>query len=108
VSLFVAFVITLSMACGPLFSGALVFYGYCQGVFLNYSLDGVTGWGRIILRSGTWFHLAFSGLYGENGIIVLLRMRSTQSLSFMNYSLILCMIGLQFGAIPAPILSFLS
>ena len=103
-SLFVAFVITLSMACGPLFSGALVFYGYCQGVFLNYSLDGITGWGRIILRSD----LAFSGLYGENGIIVLLRMRSTRSLSFMNYSLILCMIGLQFGAIPAPILSFLS
>ena len=64
-SLFVAFVITLPMACGPLFSGALVFYGYCQGVLLNFSLDGVIGSGRIILKSGTWFLPAFSGLYGE-------------------------------------------
>jgi hypothetical protein len=95
------------MACGPLFSGALVFYGCCQGVFLTFSLDGVIGWGRIILKSGTWFLPIFSGLYGEKGITVLLRMRA-QSLSFLNYFLILCMIGLQFGVIPAPILSSLS
>ena len=67
------------MACGLLFSRVLVFYGCCQGVFLIYSLDGVTGWGRIILRSEIWFLPVFSGLYGENRIIVLLRMRSARN-----------------------------
>ncbi len=50
---------------------------------------------------------AFSGLCGENGIIVPLRMRSARGLNFMNYSLILCMIGLQFRDFPTPNLSFL-
>jgi hypothetical protein len=95
------------MACGLLFFGAFVLYGCCPGVFMIYSLDGVTGWGRIILRFGIWFLLAFSGLYGENGIIVLLRMRSAWGLSFMNYFLILCMIGLQFGDTLTPNLLFL-
>uniref|UniRef100_A0A2N9IAE3 U3 small nucleolar RNA-associated protein 25 n=1 Tax=Fagus sylvatica TaxID=28930 RepID=A0A2N9IAE3_FAGSY len=58
------------MACGILFFKALVLYGCCLGVFMIYSLDGVTGWGKIILRFGIWFLLAFSGPYGENGIIV--------------------------------------
>ena len=69
--------------------------------------DGVTGWGRIILRFGIWFLLAFSGPYGKNKIIVLLRMRSARGLNFMNYFLILCMIVLQFGDTPTPNLSFL-
>ena len=69
--------------------------------------DGVTGWGRIILRFGIWFLLAFSGPYGKNKIIVLLRMRSARGLNFMNYFLILCMIGLQFEDSSTPNLSFL-
>ncbi len=95
------------MACGILFFEALVLYRCCPGVFMIYSLDGVTGWGRIILRFGIWFLLAFSRPYGENGIIVLLRMRSIRGLNFMNYFLTLCMIGLQFGDTPTPNLSFL-
>ena len=79
----------------------------CLGVFMIYSLDGITGWGRIILKFGIWFLPAFFGLDGENGIIVILRMRSARGLNFMNYSLILCMFGLQFGDFPTPNLSFL-
>ena len=95
------------MACGILFFKALVLYGCCSGVFMIYSLDGITGWGRISLRFGIWLLLAFSGPYGENGIIVLLRMRSARGLNFMNYFLILCMIGLQFEDSSTPNLSFL-
>ena len=64
------------MACGLLFFGAFVLFGCCPGVFMIYSLDGVIGWGRITLRFGIWFLLAFSGLYGENGIIIPSRIRS--------------------------------
>ena len=86
--------------------GLLVFSGCCQDMFLIYYLDGVIGWARINRRSGIWF-LASFGLYGGNVTLVFLRMQSTQFHSFMNFFLILCMIGLQFGAIPAPILSIL-
>ena len=95
------------MACGLLFFGVLVLNGCCPGVFMIYSLVGKTGWGRIILKFGIWFLPAFFGLDGENGIIVILRMRSARGLNFMNYSLILCMFGLQFGDFPTPNLSFL-
>ena len=64
------------MACGPLFFDILVLSGHCPRAFMIYSLDGVIGWGRITLRFGIWFLLAFSGLYGENGIIIPSRIRS--------------------------------
>jgi hypothetical protein len=76
------------MVYGLLFSGDLVFYG--------------------CFRFGIWFLFALSGLYGENGIIVFSRIWSARNLISLNYFPILCMIGLQFGAIPALFLLFLS
>jgi hypothetical protein len=96
------------MVFGLLCSGDLVFYGCFQGVFLIFSLDGITGWGSTILRFGIWFLLALSGLFVENGIIIFSRIRSARNLNFLNYFPLLCMIGLQFGAIPALFLFFLS
>ncbi len=47
-------------------------------------------------------------LYGGKGIVVPLKMRSVQFHSFLNFSLILYLIGLQCGAILSPLLSSLS
>jgi hypothetical protein len=96
------------MDCGCLSSGVLIFYGFCQGVFLIYFLDSETGWERISLRFGIWFLLALFGLCGGNGIPVFLRMLSARIHSFLNYFIIRCTTGPQSRVILAPLLSCLS
>ena len=41
------------------FFGALVLNGCCPGVFMIYSLDGVTGLGRVIFKFGICSFLHF-------------------------------------------------
>ena len=63
-------------------------------------MGGITGLASMILWFGIWFLCAECRLFGDNVIGASLKMRSTQHLKSLSYSLAYDLIGLGFGVLP--------